>query len=89
MHLAGALVRDNIRVNGVLLGWFDTDGERKFYSKEQIKEQAKSNIPMGRAGEPDEAARLTVFLASEESSYITGSMLRCDGGFMLAPDLGT
>ena len=88
-HLARATVRDGIRVNGVLLGWFDTDGERKFYSAEQIHEQAKKGIPMGRAGDPREAAAMTAFLASEQSSYMTGSLVRYDGGFALAPDLST
>ncbi len=88
-HLARALVHDNIRVNGVLLGWFDTEGERKFYSAQQIREQAKVNIPMQRIGEPEEAANLTYFLAGEESSYMTGSLVRYDGGFALDPDLST
>ncbi len=88
-HLARAVVRDRIRVNGVLLGWFDTDGERKFYSAEQIAEQAQSGIPMGRAGDPLEAARMAAFLASDESSYMTGTMVRYDGGFALDPDLST
>ncbi len=88
-HLARATVRDGIRVNGVVLGWFNTDGERKFYSAEQIQEQAKVGIPMGRAGDPQEAARMTAFLATDESSYMTGSLVRLDGGFALAPDLST
>ena len=88
-HLARAVVRDGIRVNGVVLGWFNTDGERKFYSAEQIQEQAKTGIPMGRAGDPQEAARMTAFLASDDSSYMTGSLVRFDGGFALAPDLST
>jgi NAD(P)-dependent dehydrogenase (short-subunit alcohol dehydrogenase family) len=88
-HLAQATVKDRIRVNGVVLGWFDTDGERKFYSAEQIREQAAGGIPMGRAGEPREAAKMTAFLAGDDSSYMTGSLVRLDGGFALAPDLGT
>jgi 3-oxoacyl-[acyl-carrier protein] reductase len=88
-HLARSVVKENIRINGVVLGWFDTDGERKFYSSEQIKEQAKTGIPMGRAGDPLEAARMTAFLASDDSSYMTGSLVRFDGGFALAPDLST
>lgn len=88
-HLARATVKDGIRVNGVILGWFDTDGERKFYSAEQIREQAAGNVPMGRAGEGREAADLALFLASAASSYMTGSLVRLDGGFALDPDLGT
>ena len=88
-HLARAYVKNNIRVNGVILGWFDTDGERKFYSKEQIAEQSAETVPMGRAGYPEEAADFAYFLASKQSTYFTGSLLRCDGGFALDPDLGT
>jgi NAD(P)-dependent dehydrogenase (short-subunit alcohol dehydrogenase family) len=88
-HLATSVVGDRIRINGILLGWFNTDGERAFYSAEQIQAQAAKSIPMGRAGDPMEAARVTAFLASSESSYITGTLLRADGGFALAPDLST
>jgi len=88
-HLAGAYAKHRIRVNGVILGWFDTDGERKFYSSEQIASQAARTIPMGRAGYPEEAAEFAYFLASEKASYFTGSLLRCDGGFSIDPDLGT
>lgn len=88
-HLARWAVEDQVRVNGVILGWFDTDGERKFYNAAQIKEQAMENIPMQRAGDPIEAARLSAFLLSEQSSYMTGSLVRYDGGFALAPDLST
>jgi len=40
-----------------------------------------SAIPMGRFGQPDEVANVVVFLASDESSYMTGSELFVDGGF--------
>jgi len=88
-HLARAVVKDNIRVNAVILGWFNTEGERSFYTAEQIEEQARKTIPMQRAGRPEEAANMTYFLASEESSYMTGSLVRYDGGFALDPDLST
>jgi NAD(P)-dependent dehydrogenase (short-subunit alcohol dehydrogenase family) len=88
-HLAMAYVKDMVRVNGILLGWFDTEGERKFYSKEQIARQAALTVPSGRAGRPEEAAELTYFLGSERSSYCTGGLLRCDGGFALSPDLSS
>ena len=88
-HLARATVKDRIRVNGVILGWFDTEGERQFYPAEQILSQAAVGIPMGRTGAAHEAADLAMFLASDTSSYMTGSLVRLDGGFALAPDLGT
>ena len=43
-------------------------------------EKLVSSIPMGRAGEPDEVARSAVFLASDDSSFVTGIELFVDGG---------
>jgi len=88
-HIALEVVKDHIRVNGIVLGWFNTEGERHFYSAEQVEEQAKNTVPMQRAGKPEEAANMTYFLASEQSSYMTGSLIRYDGGFALDPDLST
>jgi NAD(P)-dependent dehydrogenase (short-subunit alcohol dehydrogenase family) len=88
-HVASATADDNIRVNGVILGWFDTEGEHRFIDPTQIPEQAKDGIPMGRAGDPSEAANLAHYLISDASSYMTGALVRLDGGFALAPDLST
>ena len=88
-HLARATIKDGIRVNGVQLGWFNTEGERRFYSDQQIREQGAAGVPIGRVGEPLEAAQVAAFLASDESSYMTGGLIRCDGGFALDPDLST
>lgn len=88
-HLAAAAARDRVRVNGVVLGWFDTEGERRTYGQAEIRAQAARTIPLGRIGEAEEAAAFTAFLAGAGASYITGSLLRCDGGFALAPDLAT
>jgi NAD(P)-dependent dehydrogenase (short-subunit alcohol dehydrogenase family) len=44
----------------------------------------RSRLPMGRAGEPDEVARVAIFLASELSSYMTGTFIVVDGGFLSA-----
>jgi NAD(P)-dependent dehydrogenase (short-subunit alcohol dehydrogenase family) len=41
--------------------------------------------PLGRSGRPEEIAQLAVFLASDESSYINGAILRADGGITIAP----
>lgn len=88
-HLAVAWAKDQIRVNGVQLGWFNTEGERRWTTEQEMKIQAAAGILMGRAGEPIEAARLALYLASDDSSYMTGSIVCYDGGFALAPDLST
>ena len=88
-HLAVAWVKDGIRVNGVQLGWFNTEGERRWTTEEEMKTQATAGILMGRAGAPIEAAKLALYLASDDSSYMTGSIVCYDGGFALAPDLST
>jgi len=88
-HIARAVVKDKIRVNGIVLGWFNTEGERHFYSAKQIEDQARETVPMQRAGKPEEAAEMSYFLSSEQSSYMTGSLVRVDGGFALDPDLST
>lgn len=88
-HIAHSTSKDNIRVNGIVLGWFDTEGERTFYSGEDIKGHAAKTIPIGRIGNSEDVADLTFFLASDQSSYMTGSLVRLDGGYALSPDSKT
>ncbi len=74
----------HIRVNAVSPGPIDTPGMRGFVGTgaeaERIMNMIVSGVPMGRLGEPDEIARAVVFLASDDSSYITGIELFVDGG---------
>jgi NAD(P)-dependent dehydrogenase (short-subunit alcohol dehydrogenase family) len=70
-----------IRVNAVSPGFTDT---APWHSIEAAGERMKiisSNVPLGRFGTPDEIAKAVVFLASDDSSYITGTELFVDGGF--------
>jgi len=67
-----------VRVNCIAPGLIKTDmGDRmvQFAGDALIK-----SIPLGRAGEPDDIGRAAVFLASDDSSYVTGKILRIDGG---------
>ena len=68
-----------IRVNAICPGPTDTPMLRKALSPEQITEFAKT-FPMARLGFPSEIAAAAVFLASQESSFMTGSLLFVDGG---------
>jgi glucose 1-dehydrogenase len=80
---AAELAPHRVRVNVVEPGWIDTPGERAFFTEEQIREQG-AKLPLGRLGTPQEIASVVRFLVSEDSSYITGSILRADGGIALA-----
>jgi NAD(P)-dependent dehydrogenase (short-subunit alcohol dehydrogenase family) len=74
-----------IRVNAVSPGSTDTPGLSALLASSEAGEQRKKMIssmtPLGRLGTPDEVAKAVVFLASDDSSYITGVELFVDGGF--------
>jgi len=74
-----------IRVNAVSPGSIDTPGLSELLGSSEAGQQRlkmiSSSIPMGRLGTPDEIAKAVVFLASDDSSYITGIELFVDGGF--------
>jgi NAD(P)-dependent dehydrogenase (short-subunit alcohol dehydrogenase family) len=74
-----------IRVNAVSPGAIDTAQLRDLMASAEAAGQRKiviSNMtPLGRRGTPDEIAKAVVFLASDDSSYITGTELFVDGGF--------
>ena len=74
----------HIRVNAVSPGPTNTLGLNKVLEStgavEQIMNMFASNVPLGRLGMPDEIAKAVVFLASDDSSYITGTELFVDGG---------
>ena len=73
-----------ITVNAICPGLFMTDANKKWNdTKPEVIEKLVSNIPMGRAGEPDEIGPLAVFLASPASSFITGAAHVIDGGYTL------
>jgi NAD(P)-dependent dehydrogenase (short-subunit alcohol dehydrogenase family) len=74
----------HIRVNAVSPGPIDTEGLRQLVGSSEAGKQRLENlnsiVPMGRLGNPDEIAKAVVFLASDDSSYITGIELFVDGG---------
>jgi len=72
----------NIRCNAVLPGIVETEMYRTF-SEEQRAQNIRS-VPMGRTGTPEELAQAILFLASDESTYITGAELVVDGGMLAA-----
>jgi 3-oxoacyl-[acyl-carrier protein] reductase len=71
----------DIRVNCMILGSIKT-GWLQWFDKKAV-EALRSSIPMARFGEPEDVAKLALFLASEDSSYMTGQGLVLDGGEVL------
>ena len=79
--MALALAEHGIRVNAIGPGTIATDLARAaVLGNEAARQRILSRTPMGRLGEPEEVAAVAVFLASEESSYITGQTIYPDGG---------
>ena len=70
-----------IRVNAVSPGFTDTPPWHSTEAAEESMKAISSSVPLGRFGTPDEIAKAVVFLASDDSSYITGTELFVDGGF--------
>lgn len=74
-------IRYNIQVNAVLLGYFDTPMNKEVFSSERGKKIIKNHMPIRRLGKAEEIKGVAVLLASEASSYMTGSTVVIDGGY--------
>jgi 3-oxoacyl-[acyl-carrier protein] reductase len=79
--LAKEVAARGVRVNAVAPGYIITDMTARL--PEKAKEAFLSVIPMARGGEPAEVARVVLFLASDLSSYVTGQVIRIDGGMAI------
>ena len=77
--LSGSLIKKGIRVNGVAPGPIWTPLIPSSFPPKKVSEFG-SDTPIGRAGQPEEVAPAYVFLASEDSSYITGQIIHPNGG---------
>jgi 3-oxoacyl-[acyl-carrier protein] reductase len=78
---ARELGRYNIRVNAVAPGFILT--EMVTQMPEKILERMKNRTPLGRSGQPRDVANGYLFLASDEASFISGEVLRIDGGIVI------
>jgi 3-oxoacyl-[acyl-carrier protein] reductase len=76
--LAKEVARLNITVNAVCPGYIETDSLKSMGTEE--RQAAQARVPMRRFGKPEEVAAAIAFLACSEASYITGSVLKIDGG---------
>jgi NAD(P)-dependent dehydrogenase (short-subunit alcohol dehydrogenase family) len=83
-ELAVIHAREGIRVNALCPGPLRTELLMKFLNTEQKKQRRLVHIPMGRFGEAKEIAKAALFLASDDSSYMTGASLMVDGGITAA-----
>ena len=77
--------RHNIRVNSICPGYVKTKLSAGLLQNEASKDAFLKNVSLGRGSLPDEMAGLAVFLASDASSYLTGTSIVNDGGIMNAP----
>jgi NAD(P)-dependent dehydrogenase (short-subunit alcohol dehydrogenase family) len=84
--LAVSLGKHNIRVNCVCPGPIDTPMNPTFFAGipnwEEVRRGFVASLPLGRFGQPEDVARAVLFLASDESSFITGVALPVDGGHL-------
>ena len=74
---------DRIRINGLDLGWTETEGEdapqRTFHAADDAwRERASRSLPVGKLGQVDEIADFVVFLLSDRSGVVTGSVIDWD-----------
>ncbi|MEJ2718102.1 MAG: 3-oxoacyl-ACP reductase FabG [Deltaproteobacteria bacterium] len=75
------LARNNVRVNAVSPGPIETAMIQAL--PEKVLKSFLARVPMGRAGPVEELAELILFLASDRSSFITGQVINCDGGWFM------
>ena len=79
--LAKEVASRNILVNAIAPGFIDTDMTKVL--SDNVKEGINAQIPLKRMGTPNEVAKVVKFLASEDSSYITGQVINIDGGMVM------
>lgn len=91
-HLATELAPDNVLVNAISPGFFDTERSREVLAAvaeqtgqpvAEVRTANTARVPMGRQGDPRELGKLVAFLVSPENSYVTGQTLIIDGGMLL------
>ena len=77
--IARELVSHKINVNVIEPGWIDTPAERETFSDLDVQGSA---LPWGRLGTPADIGKVAAFLASDDADYMTGTILRVDGGYL-------
>lgn len=89
--MSNAVAKDGITVNSLVPGRIHTErvneldaiaAKRMNKTSAEAATASRATIPMGRYGTVEEFASVAAFLASQQASYITGSVIRCDGGII-------
>jgi 3-oxoacyl-[acyl-carrier protein] reductase len=80
--LAKEFAGRGVRVNAIAPGFIRTAMTDAL--KEDIQEQMKATIPLGRFGDPGDVANIVLFLVSDLAGYVTGQVINCDGGMVMA-----
>lgn len=87
------LIQKNVRVNCIASGWVLVENQRQQLGTDFDEHQAGLQLPCGFIGEASDIGRLAIFLTSDESRYIVGQTILCDGGqttvLPCAPDFRT
>ena len=80
--MAVELGAHKIIVNAIAPGMTETEGARPIFREERRRTGIEKSVPLNRAGTPEEVASAAVFLASDECTYVNGSAIVVDGGFL-------
>jgi len=78
------LAKENITVNAICPGWFETEMTAPLQANEETNAQIMAKVPMGRWGKPEEIGSLAAYLCSDEAGFITGTDIVIDGGWCAA-----
>jgi len=81
--IALELAEKGIRVNGIAPGAIATDMNKELLENQKEKEKKEQEIPLHRIGQPEEIAKVALFLASKDASYVAGTTIYVDGGLTL------
>lgn len=79
-QVAVSYAADGIRCNAMCPGPIETPILTPFFAQPGVRKRFEDRIPIGRLGQPEDVANLALFLASDESSFITGALIPIDGG---------
>jgi glucose 1-dehydrogenase len=82
--VAFQLAHKGIRVNAIAPGLIATESNKALLENEEKRMEEERDVPFHRIGQPEEIARIALFLASDDASYITGSLIYADDGLSLS-----